>query len=78
MPHPLPVTTPTSINYHVSPITVVSTSSQERLAEIRRASLAAELHFMYTSETTKTEELFSPEAKVQMGLGEFWWLFSGY
>ena len=37
---------------------------------LRRASLDTELHFMYTAETTNTTELFSPDVKVQMGLGE--------
>lgn len=37
---------------------------------LRRASLDAELHFMYTADTTKTEELFSSDYKIQIGLGE--------
>ena len=48
----------------------IDESSEESLLAARRASLSAELHFMYTAETTNTEELFSFDSKVQMGVGE--------
>jgi hypothetical protein len=36
--------------------------------QLHRASITTELHFLYTSETTDTDELFSCDAKNQMGL----------
>ena len=44
-------------------------ASDAKLLEIKRASIATELHFMYTTETIKVEELFSPNSKSQLGLG---------
>lgn len=37
--------------------------------ETHRASIATELHFLYTSDTTNIDELFSIDPKQQMGLG---------
>lgn len=45
-------------------------ASDAKLLEIKRASIATELHFMYTTETIKVEELFSPNSKSQLGLAK--------
>ena len=38
--------------------------------DLHRASIATEIHFLYTSDTTNIDELFSPDSKSQMGLGK--------
>ena len=39
--------------------------------DLHRASIATEIHFLYTSDTTNIDELFSPDSKSQMGLGKW-------